>query len=246
MSNGTAPLEMWGGVECTVNRVGDRWFDQMAWSGHHARLDDLDRIAALGIRTVRYPVLWEHLAPRRLDDIDWRWTDQRLGRLRELGIRPIVGLLHHGSGPGYTSLLDPDFPDKLAAFAGAVSRRYPWVTDFTPVNEPLTTARFSALYGHWYPHQRNDRDFIRALLNQLHGVVLAMEAIREVIPHARLVQTEDCGCTFGTAPMQDQVAQLADMGIPAALLNSTQNGEEQRNVMRAAMQGDLGNAFAKS
>ena len=24
------PLEMWGGVECTVNRVGDRWFDQLA------------------------------------------------------------------------------------------------------------------------------------------------------------------------------------------------------------------------
>ena len=39
------------------------------------------------------------------------------------------------------------------------------------------------------------------------------------------------------ALMQDQVAQFADMGIPAALLNSTQNGEEQRNVMRAAMQG---------
>ena len=23
---------------------------------------------------------------------------------------------------------------------------------WTPINEPLTTARFSALYGHWYPH----------------------------------------------------------------------------------------------
>jgi ATP-dependent DNA helicase RecQ len=39
------------------------------------------------------------------------------------------------------------------------------------------------------------------------------------------------------ALMQDQVAQLADMGIPAALLNSSQTSEEQRNVMRAAMQG---------
>ncbi len=39
------------------------------------------------------------------------------------------------------------------------------------------------------------------------------------------------------ALMQDQVAQLADMGIPAALLNSTQSPAEQRDVMRAAAQG---------
>ncbi len=38
------------------------------------------------------------------------------------------------------------------------------------------------------------------------------------------------------ALMQDQVAQLADMGIPAAVLNSSQPAEEQRNVMRAAAQ----------
>jgi ATP-dependent DNA helicase RecQ len=39
------------------------------------------------------------------------------------------------------------------------------------------------------------------------------------------------------ALMQDQVAQLADMGIPAALLNSSQPPDEQRSVMRAAEQG---------
>jgi ATP-dependent DNA helicase RecQ len=39
------------------------------------------------------------------------------------------------------------------------------------------------------------------------------------------------------ALMQDQVAQLADMGIPAAVLNSSQQSEEQRTVMRAAVQG---------
>jgi dTDP-4-dehydrorhamnose reductase len=199
-------LEMWGGVECTVNRVANRWFDQLQWSGHDHRLDDLDRIAALGIRVLRYPVLWERLAPSASRDIDWRWADERLGRLRELGINPIVGLLHHGSGPAYTSLLDPAFPAKLAHFAGAVARRYPWMQDFTPVNEPLTTARFSGLYGHWYPHGRSDCDYVRALLNQLQGVVRAMTAIREVIPNARLIQTEDCGRTYGRGDTRSQVA----------------------------------------
>src|SRR4051812_27851824 len=200
------PLAVWGGVECTVNRVGDRWFDQMAWSGHDTRTADLDQFAALGIRALRYPVLWERLAPRSLDDIDWRWSDERLSRMRELGIRPIVGLVHHGSGPRYTSLLDDAFPEKLARFAGLVARRYPWVTDFTPVNEPLTTARFSALYGHWYPHARSDRAFVRALVNQLRGTVLAMRAIRAVNPNAKLVQTEDCARTFGTPATRSQVA----------------------------------------
>jgi ATP-dependent DNA helicase RecQ len=37
--------------------------------------------------------------------------------------------------------------------------------------------------------------------------------------------------------MQDQVAQLGDMGIPAALLNSSLASEAQRDVMRAAMEG---------
>jgi dTDP-4-dehydrorhamnose reductase len=193
-----------------VNRVGDRWFDQMVWSGHDVRDDDLDRLASLGIRTLRYPVLWERLAPDSLDEIDWTWSDRRLGRLRELGIDPIVGLVHHGSGPRYTSLLDPDFPRKLARFARQVALRYPWVTRFTPVNEPLTTARFSGLYGHWYPHGRSNDVYLRALLNQLRGVVEAMRAIREIVPRARLFQTEDCGLTSGRAGMSAQVAHERD------------------------------------
>ena len=39
------------------------------------------------------------------------------------------------------------------------------------------------------------------------------------------------------ALMQDQVAQLAQMGIPAGVLNSAQAQDEQRLVMRAATQG---------
>ncbi len=39
------------------------------------------------------------------------------------------------------------------------------------------------------------------------------------------------------ALMQDQAAQLAQMGIPAAVLNSTQTGDEQSQVMRQARAG---------
>ena len=112
---------MWGGIECTINRVGDRYFDQIQQSGHARRIDDLDLIAALGIRTLRYPVLWEQISPNHPDVCDWSWPDERLSRLRELGVRPIVGLLHHGSGPRYTDLLDDAFAPGLAALAGRVA-----------------------------------------------------------------------------------------------------------------------------
>src|SRR5579884_3636392 len=192
------PLELWGGIESTINRVGDTYFDQLARSGHLSRIEDLDLFAELGIRAIRYPVQWERVAPNGLEYADWSWTDERLNRLRELGIRPIVGLVHHGSGPRHTSLLDPSFAEGLASFAGAVARRYPWVKSYTPVNEPLTTARFSALYGYWYPHARDGLAFMHALLIQCKAVVLAMQAIREVVPDAQLIQTDDLGKIFST------------------------------------------------
>lgn len=198
-------LQIWGGVECTVNRVQDQYFNQMQRSGHLMRASDIDIFAGLGIRTIRYPVLWEQFAPDGFDNIDWSWADERLGRLRELGIRPIVGLVHHGSGPRYTSLVDPDFATGLARFARLVAERYPWVDMYTPVNEPLTTARFSALYGVWYPHGRSDQMFVQALRNQCRAIVLAMRAIREVNPAAQLVQTEDLGRVFGTEALAAQV-----------------------------------------
>jgi dTDP-4-dehydrorhamnose reductase len=191
-------MELWGGVECTVNRVGDRYFEQLARNGHESRIEDLDRFATLGMTAIRYPVLWERTAPNGLARASWDWADRRLARLAELGLRPIIGLVHHGSGPRDTSLLDPDFPSRLAEFAGAVARRYPWVTAYTPVNEPLTTARFSGLYGHWYPHARDDRSFLQALTVQCRAIILSMQAIRTENPGAQLIQTEDYGRTFST------------------------------------------------
>ncbi len=197
-------LELWGGHECTVNRVGDRWMDQTVLSGHEHRLGDLERFAEAGVTSLRYPVLWERVAPDRPEGRDFRWTDERLGELRRLGVRPIAGLIHHGSGPRYTHLLHPGFAEGLADHAAAVAERYPWLDAYTPVNEPLTTARFSALYGHWYPHASDEGAFWTALLNQIDATRLSMRAIRRVNPEARLIQTEDLGETHSTPTLAYQ------------------------------------------
>lgn len=203
---GAPGLELWGGHECTVNRVGDRYFDQTVRTGHEARLEDLHLFADIGFKALRYPVLWERVSPDRPDRHDWRWSDERLGEIRRLGMRPIVGLVHHGSGPRYTHLLDEGFAAGLAEHARAVAERYPWVEAWTPVNEPLTTARFSTLYGHWYPHARDETAFFTALVNQIDATRLSMKAIRRANPQARLIQTEDLGYTFATAPCAGQAA----------------------------------------
>jgi dTDP-4-dehydrorhamnose reductase len=197
------PLQLWGGLECTVNRINDTYFSQVDRNGHTHRADDIARFASLGIQAIRYPVLWERTAPTGLASADWSWPDERLPALRQAGITAIAGLVHHGSGPPHTSLLDPHFATGLAAFAAAVARRYPWLELYTPVNEPLTTARFSCLYGLWYPHARSDHQFLRALLIQCKATVLAMREIRAVNPHALLLQTDDLGKTYSTPELRD-------------------------------------------
>ena len=144
------------------------------------------------------------MAPDRDGPLDFAWTDRRIAALGKRGIEVIGGLLHHGSGPAWTNLLDPEFPAKLADYAGRVAARYPHIRKWTPVNEPLTTARFSALYGHWYPHRYDYPAFLRALVNQCKGIAAAMAAIRAVTPSAQLVQTEDLGKIFATPPLAYQ------------------------------------------
>ncbi len=193
----TAPvsaIEVWGGAEYTRNRVLDHYFDQMDLSGHAQRERDIAAFADLGIRALRCGVLWE----RHERDLSWAWSDAYLSAVRASGMRPVAGLLHHGSGPPSTSLVDPGFPEKLASYAEKVAQRYPWIDAYTPVNEPHTTARFACRYGIWYPHHRSEHSFLTALLNQVKGVALSMQAIRKVRPDAKLVQTDDLGGVWST------------------------------------------------
>jgi len=165
--------------------------DQLAETGHDVRRGDAERIAALGVRASRVPVLWERVASDDARTFDFSEPALRLAALRALGVEPIVTLLHHGSGPRSTDLLDPAFPALFADYAEAAARAFPWVRRWTPINEPLTTARFSTLYGVWYPNVRDDGAFGRALVNETRAQQLAMQRIRRVQPQAEFILTED-------------------------------------------------------
>ena len=141
--------EVWGGIECSYTRTKDFYGDQLAYCGHYRRgMLDLYKVVSLGIKALRYPVLWE----RNCKDNCWPWVECQLNMLRRYRIRTIAGLVHHGSGPSHATLSDACFPSELAKYASRVAQKFPYVEYYTPVNEPLTTARFCGLYGIWYPH----------------------------------------------------------------------------------------------
>lgn len=197
-------LELWGGMEYTINRVNNEYFDQLSYTGHYNRTEDIDVLIASGITTIRFPILWEKHQPSYLTQIDWTYTANILERLRDAGITVIAGLVHHGSGPEYVNFFDDTFEDGLQAYASAVALKFPWIQYYTPVNEPLTTARFCGLYGHWYPHGKNDKCFSRILVSECKATVKAMMAIRKVNPTAKLVLTEDLAKVYSTPALQYQ------------------------------------------
>ena len=116
-------LELWGGLECTINRVGDSWFDQTPRTGHDTRISDLALFAELGTKSLRYPALWERMSPETPDVADFSWTDERLAEIRRLRMNPILTLCHHGSGPKYTTLLEDSFAPGLARHEARAARR---------------------------------------------------------------------------------------------------------------------------
>jgi hypothetical protein len=145
------------------------------------------------------------------------------------------------------SFLLPIFASGLAQHAAATARRYPWIADWIPVNEPCTTARFSCLYGHWYPHLRDERSFWLALLNQIDATRLAMREIRRVNaecpvdPNRRFGKDVfDLGSArssrFRQHPAMDELGPVVWQGDPGASLL----GKDQRLWARGSITLDRG------
>ncbi|AOM79656.1 family 1 glycosylhydrolase [Pedobacter steynii] len=196
-------MEVWGGIECSVNRVGENYFDQLEYDSLYDRPELLTQIIGLGVKTLRFPILWENNRPDNNNEPNWV-VEKHLELLKHHKINVIAGLVHHGSGPRYAPILSDDFAEQLAQYARMVAVKFPWINDYTPVNEPLTTARFCGLYSLWHPHHNESMAFLKILINQCRATILAMQAIREVNPKARLIFTEDLTKIHGTQELEAQ------------------------------------------
>jgi len=150
---------------------------------------DFELVKELGIEYLRYgpPYYKTHLAPGKYD---WEFTDMTFARLKEMGIIPIVDLLHFGLPDWQGDFQNPDFPEYFAEYAGAFAERYPYLQLYTPINEIFITAIFSGQYGWWNERLTTDAGFVIALKNLCKANVLSMRAILKIVPDTTFIQSE--------------------------------------------------------
>ena len=66
--SGSGRLELWGGLECTIARIGDAYRDETAETGHASRQSDLDAIRRFAdIRKRRSRLAAGAALPRHLE-----------------------------------------------------------------------------------------------------------------------------------------------------------------------------------
>jgi beta-glucosidase/6-phospho-beta-glucosidase/beta-galactosidase len=200
------------GIEDTFvpqTRPGHRALDEYQLMGHYEHWrEDLALVRELGVSAIRWGVPWYRVEPLR-GEFDWRWTDQVIPYLvDELGIEPIVDLMHYGC-PFWLrrEFASDEYPDAVAAYAGAFAERYrSRVRWYTPLNEPIVTALFCGKRGLWPPYLRSDGGYVRILLQVVRGVEATAAALRAAQPDAVLVHVEASGLSRAARADLDSIA----------------------------------------
>jgi hypothetical protein len=197
------------GIECSAPIIaGGIRQDELRKTGHWDRVEeDLRLVAATGIRFLRYGIPF-HVVGADPARLDWTWTDRAMAALLENGIEPIVDLLHFGVPDDLWGFGDPRLPDRYRSYVEAYAERYPWVRYYTPVNEPLISARFSAQLGWWNERRTDDRSFVAAIDGASACAVLGMTAVRERRPDAIFLQSDTCEGFKATAAEAEHRARF--------------------------------------
>jgi len=193
------------GIENTFvpqTRSGHRRLDEYELMDHY-RLwrEDIDRVAELGVKTLRYGIPWYRVNPEP-GAFDWSWTDEVLDYMvRTKGLTPIVDLMHYGTPLWLDDhFVNASYPRRVAEYASAFAERYrPLIRHYTPLNEPAVTAAYCGRDGRWPPYLRGDDGFVKVLLALVRGLAETAEALRAAQPEAVLVHVEDVGIEFAAS-----------------------------------------------
>ena len=213
------------GIEDTFitapDAVTGRTLDEYELTGHYdAWRADLGLAAELGIVAMRYGIPWHRVNPAR-GVWDFSWPDAALERLLELGIHPVLDLVHYGVPRWMESaFLDPDYPRYVEEYAFRTAERYRGrVRYYTPFNEPRITAWYCGHLGFWPPYRRGSRGFVEVMAAICRGIVATVRALRSVDPenlciHADasdLYETTDATLAEETLRRQELVFLALDL-----------------------------------
>ncbi|BDZ48895.1 hypothetical protein GCM10025867_11360 [Frondihabitans sucicola] len=189
------------GIEDTFvpqSRAGERPIDEYELTEHYEQVEtDLGLAASVGAELLRWGVPWYRVAPTA-ETWDWSWTDRALDRFRELGLRPVVDLLHYGTPLWLDDqFANPDYPERMAEFASRFAERYGDVaTDYTPVNEPMIHALFSGEYAYWPPYRSGPTGLASIASSLARGFVLTQQGIAEQLGDRATFVHVDAGMRY--------------------------------------------------
>lgn len=189
------------GIENTFipqSRPGYRPLEEYDLMGHYDNWrEDLALARQLGLQAIRWGVPWYRVEPEQ-GRFDWSWTDQVIPYMvEELGITPILDLMHYGC-PFWLKreFANPEYPRAVAAYAAAFAARYKGLIRwYTPLNEPLVNSLMCGKRGVWPPYIRGDQGYIKVMLQLVRGILLTVDAIKQVEPDAIMVHVEATGLT---------------------------------------------------
>ena len=159
-----------------------RILDEYELTQHYDRWrEDIHLIRELGVSHARYGIPWHKINPQP-NAWNWDFADKTLELLLELGIEPIVDLVHYGL-PGWIegAWLHPDFPKYMAEYTRRAAERFKGrIHLWTPLNEPRVTAWYCGKLGWWPPNLKGWRGFLRVMMGVCRGIVESTRALRAV------------------------------------------------------------------
>lgn len=248
----TAPDSFWWSTGIEDTFITEPWpatgrtLDEYELTGHYGRwMEDLRLVADLGVGTVRYGVPWHCIEPER-GRWDWSFPDKTLEYLLDLGVAPIVDLVHYGLPPWLEgAYLNPDYPERVAEFAARLALRFKGrIHWYTPLNEPRITAWYCGRLGWWPPFRRGWQGFVSLMIAIAQGIVLTDRALQAVDSEIVSVHVDatDLYETHDPA-LQDEVERRQEIVFLALDLVSGRVTREHRLwawlVGNGAREGDL-------
>lgn len=181
-----------GGFECSCLRTEDgRRLDLLA-STRHAELASADyaRLRRMGMTACRDGLSWVH-AERSASRWDFSRTAAMIAAAEEHDVQVLWDLMHFG-WPDDVDPFSTAFPGRLSRYARAFARIYANETDRQPWLTPINELSFLAWAG---GDVRVMNPFVAARgvelkAQMVRATIEAIEAVRDVLPHARFVQPE--------------------------------------------------------
>lgn len=222
------PMALWAFLENSdfQRRKGGKIVrhDEVKLIQHDAHLEaDYQLMVDIGCAGIRDAARWyiTHPAP---DRFDWTWLDRVVKAAEKFNLTLYLDLWHYGY-PDWLDLMSPDAPGHFAAFARAITQRYPALDHYCVANEPSLLVDWGGRLGRWRPFQRRkDTSELRRQICRL--IIAASRAILDVRPDARLILPEPWHAT-DLISEETQAAVLdtvmgrrdADLGGESALVS---------------------------